>query len=68
MPYFRLCWTEEVRVKKGESETSTDWVSTQNASPATQDTIQAMLNAGNEKFGNGSHWMEQWPGERPDAQ
>lgn len=67
MPFFRLCWTEEVRARNGDSETCTEWVSDDGASLEALDSFEAMLKAGNERFGSGSHWIERRQMDEPDA-
>jgi hypothetical protein len=53
--FFRICWTEGVRQQKGEDCTSTDWFPEDGA---VEDMLQLMCDAGVERFGEGSHWIE----------
>lgn len=51
----RICCTPTASKLKHESSTSTDW---QTADLAVLQTLRTVVDAGNEKFGDGSHWIE----------
>ncbi len=51
----RICCTPAASKLKREASTSTHW---QTADPAVLQTLRAVVEAGNEKFGHGSHWIE----------
>lgn len=51
----RICCTTSASRLKREASTTTDW---QTADPVVLETLRAMVEAGNEKFGDGSHWLE----------
>lgn len=53
--FARICCTPAVSKLKREASTATDW---QTADPAILQTLRTMADAGNEKFGSGSHWIE----------
>lgn len=51
----RICCTPEASKLKREDSTSTDW---QTADPVVLQTLRTVAEAGNERFGHGSHWIE----------
>lgn len=51
----RICCTTAASKLKRENSTSTNW---QTADPVVLQTLRTVVEAGNEKFGNGSHWVE----------
>jgi uncharacterized protein (TIGR02246 family) len=56
MLQVRLCWNDDVRRLKAESERGSSWA------PASEDLLnyyEAMVQAGNTVFGPGTHWLEQ---------
>jgi hypothetical protein len=61
----RICCTPTASKLKREASTSTHW---QTADPAVLQTLRAVVEAGNEKFGHGSHWIERrYTAEDPSA-
>lgn len=53
--FARICWTPAICTLKREVSTATEW---QTADPVVLQTLRALAEAGNEKFGDGSHWIE----------
>lgn len=53
--FARICCTPEASKLKREASTATDW---QTADPVVLQTLRKVAEAGNEKFGSGSHWIE----------
>ena len=51
----RICCTPAASKLKREGATSTDW---QTADPVVLQTLRTVVDAGNEKFGCDSHWLE----------
>lgn len=51
----RICCTPTASKLKREDATSTHW---QAADPVVLQTLRTVVEAGNEKFGHGSHWIE----------
>jgi hypothetical protein len=51
----RICCTPTASKLKHEASTATDW---QTADPVVLQTLRTLAEAGNEKFGHGSHWIE----------
>jgi hypothetical protein len=53
--FARICWTPAASQLKHEASTATAW---QTADPVVLQTLRALAEAGNERFGHGSHWIE----------
>lgn len=56
MLQLRLCWNDDVRRLKAESERGSSWA------PSSEELLnyyEAMVEAGNTVFGPGTHWLEQ---------
>ncbi len=53
--FARICCTPAASKLKREASTATEW---QTADPVVLQTLRTVAEAGNEKFGNGSHWVE----------
>lgn len=51
----RICCTPTASKLKREASTTTDW---QTADAVVLETLRTVVEAGNEKFGDGSHWLE----------
>src|SRR5690606_1379417 len=56
MLQLRLCWNDDVRRLKAESERGSAWAP---ASEELRHYFEAMVQAGNAVFGPGTHWLEQ---------
>lgn len=55
MRLIRLCWSDQVRIAKGETYSSTLWTKMNNNNA---ELIRLMNQAGNEAYGMGTHWIE----------
>lgn len=53
---IRLCWTARVSHLKHEIQTTANWTL---ATPYLRRDYEIMVQAGNEVFGNGTHWIEE---------
>jgi hypothetical protein len=53
--FARICCTPAASKLKREASTATHW---QTADPVVLQTFRTVVEAGNEKFGHGSHWIE----------
>ncbi len=56
MKEIRLCWSCEVSHEKHEIQTTSIW---QPSSPALLRDFEIMVEAGNELYGAGTHWVEE---------
>lgn len=53
--FARICCTPTASKLKRETSTATEW---QTADPVVLQTLRTVAEAGNKKFGHGSHWIE----------
>ena len=52
---MRLCWENHVRLMKRETHSCTTWVI---VDKEKADNLRFLCKAGNDRFGEGSHWIE----------